>query len=96
MSKLKISDEYEGFSPEFALHVNSKKKNNDVKWLLDSACSKHITGEREDLVNFKKFVSKEEFEYVTLADKSVVAAVGKGSVNVYSDNVRIGDTYYTF
>ena len=36
-----------------------------------------------DLVNYEQFTSEDEFEYVTLADKSVVRAEGKGSVNVY-------------
>ena len=85
-SKMKVS-EFNGFSPEFALHVNVND-NEKQKWLLDSACSKHITGDKGDLVNFRKFTSEDEFEYVTLADKSIVRAVGKGSVNVYLRDIN--------
>ena len=81
-SKMKVSDEFAGFSPEFALHVNDHR-NEEIKWLLDSACSKHITGNKEDLVSFKKFEKEEDFEYVTLADNSIVRALGKGCINVY-------------
>ena len=82
MSKMNLSDSCEDFTPLFALHVNDTK-NEEKKWLLDSACSKHLTGIRKDLVNFKKFVREDEFEYVTLADNSVVKAEGKGNVNLY-------------
>ena len=39
-------------------------------------------------MNFTKFKSEEEAEYVTLADKSIVKAVGKGSVNLYLRDVN--------
>ena len=85
-SKMKVS-EFNGFSPEFALHVNVNEDKNE-RWLLDSACSKHITGNKGDLVSFKEFVSEDEVEYVTLADKSVVRAVGKGSMNIYLKDMK--------
>ena len=80
--KMKVNENYNNFCPEFALHVNDQT-SDERRWLLDSACSKHITGSKNDLVNFRDFQEEDEFEYVTLADKSIVKAVGKGSVNVY-------------
>ena len=45
-SKMKVSDddddEFHGFRPEFALHVGLSKIE-EKKWLLDSACSQHLT-----------------------------------------------------
>ena len=87
MSKMNMSDSCEDFTPLFALHVNDTK-NNEKKWLLDSACSKHITGIKKDLKKFKKFIKEEEYEYVTLADNSVVRAEGKGCLNVYLRDVN--------
>ena len=75
------SQENDDFTPEFALHVGVEKKKED--WLLDSACSRHITGCKEDLANYKKFTSKEESQYVVLADKSMVKAEGQGNLNLY-------------
>ena len=91
---MKICDEYEGFTPEFALHVDVKKV--EKRWLLDSACSKHLTGCKKDLVNFHKFVREDEFEYVTLADKSVVRAEGKGCLNLYLTDLHGNKVPVTF
>ena len=81
-----------GFCPEFALHVQADFPRDDVakydrkfvdnKWLLDSACSHHMTGEKGDLVNFKKFDDGKACS-VQLADESLVRAVGSGDLNVY-------------
>ena len=88
-------EEVNDFCPEFALHVK-EFRNDSLRWLLDSACSKHITGTREDLVNFKKFTSQTEFEYVTLADKSIVRAEGRGDLNVYLLDVNNKKVPITF
>ena len=59
-------------------------KEKKGKWLLDSACSRHMTGDKRDLVKYKQFdkKNKEETQYVTLADKSVIRAEGQGNLNV--------------
>ena len=80
LEKVTLKDD--NFYPEFALHVEVKKEK-ERKWLLDSACSRHISGERSELVNYKKFIRKEEFQYVVLADKSIVRAEGQGDLNLY-------------
>ena len=70
------------FCPEFAFCIRSNGKK-DEKWLLDSACSKHITGMKKDLVNFKEFDESDGKRFVELADKSVVRAEGYGELQVY-------------
>ena len=44
---------FSNFIPEFALHVSADNGNDS--WILDSACSSHMTGDKEDIVDFKKF-----------------------------------------
>ena len=49
------------FCPEFALHVQAEPSHgvvdnsDDSKWMLDSACSNHMTGNKSNLVNYKDF-----------------------------------------
>ena len=77
------------FCPEFALHVDDINKKLKARWLLDSACSKHMTGEKDDLVDYEEF-NKDNFDesqYVTLADKTVVRAAGQGKLNVHLRDV---------
>ena len=60
------------FTPEFALHVSDGKEIG-TKWLIDSACSKHITGDKKDLTKYKKYrdTDKDKADrYVELADGS--------------------------
>ena len=73
------------FCPEFALHVDDINKKLKARWLLDSACSKHMTGVKEDLVDYEEFDREkyDESQYVTLADKTVVRAAGQGKLNVH-------------
>ena len=79
------TNEEDDFVPIFALHVGDSNDEKDKTWLLDSACSSHITGEVEDLVNYQKFDGNvpKKSQYVTLADKSVVKATGQGNLNTY-------------
>ena len=69
------------FCPEFALHVQAEPSHgvvdtsDDSKWMLDSACSNHMTGNKSNLVNYKDF-DDDKPRYVTLADKSLVRAAG--------------------
>ena len=72
---------FDGFIPDFALHV-SDGDDKDSKWFLDSACSNHMTGELGDIIDFKEFPTDEP-RYVTLADKSLVPALGEGHMNMY-------------
>ena len=82
--KIRNEEESFNFTPEFALHV-SNGREVDTKWLLDSGCSKHMTGVIGDLVNYRKFDEKdtEESKYAELADGSLVKAEGQGELHVY-------------
>ena len=77
------------FHPEFVLHVDDHK-TKQARWLLDSACSKHMTGEKGDLDDYKEFDKEndDESQCVTLADKSVVRAVGQGCLNIYLRDIN--------
>ena len=73
----------DNFAFEFALHVNDNTTNCDEKWWLDSACSKHMTGVKDDLFNYQEFPDDDDPAHdVVLADKSVVRAVGQGELRV--------------
>ena len=67
------------FVPEFALHTENFG-NEQNHWIVDSGCSKHMSNVRSDFVNYKEFKTPLD---VQLADKSLVKAVGFGSVRVY-------------
>ena len=75
-------EHFDDFIPEFALHVGDLQ---EIKYLLDSGCSRHITGNKHDLANYNDFDEEDndESHMVTLADKSIVKAVGKGNLNVH-------------
>ena len=66
----------DGFAPEFALHV-SVDGGDDEAWWLDSACSRHMTSVEGD---FENLILNDTPIDVVLADKSVVPALGHGSV----------------
>ena len=71
------------FAFEFALHVDDENHIEcDDKWWLDSACSKHMTGVKEDLVDYQEFTEKDPKHDVILADKTVVHAVGQGDLRI--------------
>ena len=77
------------FTPEIALHVDSSGPDSPCDgddWYLDSACSQHMSGERDDLVNYEKFPPAEK-HHVTLADESRVLADGQGDLNMHLTNV---------
>ena len=38
------------FEPEFALAAGGDNDDDDSKWWIDSACSRHMTGDKTDLV----------------------------------------------
>ena len=52
----------------------------DNQWCVDSGCSKHMTYDSRDLVEYKKFKFPLD---VRLADKRIVKALGFGKVNIY-------------
>ena len=67
----------ENSGPEFALAVNG---NDDNSWWIDSACSQHMSGVKEDFVgSIQKLVKPVS---VKLADKSIVPAAGQGTVHL--------------
>ena len=70
-------------SPETAL-IASDDIPCDEKWWLDSGCSRHMTGVKEDLWNYHEFTQKNDPRHqVTLADKSVVPGEGEGDLCMY-------------
>ena len=58
------------------LHVQESKDNN---WCTNSGCSKNMTYELRDLVDYKKFKYPID---VQLADNTVVKAEGFGKLNL--------------
>ena len=98
MESLNIGDDGD-FFPEFALHVTVPDQEEEKpKWLLDSACSQHITGNRADLTNFKEFEKNDNslYRYVKLADESVVCAKGVGNLNLYLTDEKNNQIPITF
>ena len=65
--------------------MNVPEEKGEAKWLLDSACTRHITGTISDLKGCEEFPENDNSSsrYVTLADGSVVRATGQGNLNVY-------------
>ena len=78
------------FAFEFALHVNDSATDCDEKWWLDSACSRHMTGVKDDLFNYKPFPSNDDdpSHCVVLADKSTVRAAGVGELRVILTDIN--------
>jgi transposase InsO family protein len=56
---------------------NESTKSND--WIIDSGATKHMSYQREQMVNFKEF---SEVHVVRMGDGRVVEAKGKGTVQV--------------
>ena len=54
-----VNENYNGFCAKYALYVNDQK-SDERKWLLDSACSKHITVSKNDFVNIRDFREEED------------------------------------
>ena len=67
------------FEPEFALTTDDEANDDDDDWWIDSACSRHMSGNEKDFVSIEKL---EKPVNVNLADKSVVPAAGVGNVNL--------------
>ena len=64
--------------PEFALKVGVEGVSDD-EWWLDSGCSRHMSSRKED---FHRLLKLPQPVDVMLADKSVIHAVGIGSVKM--------------
>ena len=79
VDRLSIADEDGGFYPEFALHTEEVTRGEN-RWIVDSGCSKHMSFVKSDFVYYKEFAMPLD---VRLADKSLVKAVGFGSVQIY-------------
>ena len=67
------------FCSEFALAVNGNDEDKEDSWWIDSACSQHMSGVKEDFVSIGKL---DKPTSIKLADKSVVPAAGKGTVHL--------------
>ena len=73
----------ENFAFEFALHVDDADRQVcDEKWWLDSACSRHMTGVKSDLVDYREFTEDDPKHDVVLADKTIVRGAGEGDLRV--------------
>ena len=83
-----VQDDF-GFQPEFALHV---EESSDNRWCVDSGCSKNMTYDLRDLVDYKKFKFPLD---VRLADKTVVQAEGFGKLNLYLSEKNGGEVPIT-
>ena len=59
-----------------ALKVQDK---GDI-WYVDNGCSKHMTGDKDKFLNFKKHKGK-----VTFGDNASCNILGKGTVNLEKD-----------
>ena len=84
------STKFVDFCPEFALCVGDALAGCDEdseRWLLDSACSQHMSDDVNDLVNYREF-SEGESHNVTLADESVVPAAGQGDLNMHLTDIH--------
>ena len=82
MSLAEDGDSY--FEAEIALHVDGENLVDD-DWYLDSGSSKHMTFDKEDLVDYRCF--KDPID-VKLADKTIVKAFGFGKVNIFLREVN--------
>ena len=79
-SDMRLDDEHStSFAAEFALHVDDQESVRN-EWCLDSGSSKHITYDKDDLVNYNKFRFPVD---VRLADKRVVKAYGFGNTELH-------------
>ena len=67
------------FEPEFALAADGEENSDKDSWWIDSACTRHMSGDKSDFVSINKL---DEPVNVNLADKSVVPAAGVGDVNL--------------
>ena len=66
------------FQPAFALKIDIEGRNDD-EWWLDSGCSRHMKRRWEVLHCFLKLSQTVK---VVLAEKSVIPAVGIGSIKM--------------
>ena len=58
--------------------------NPHSEWILDSGCSRHMSGEEQLFNN----VTKQDLDLVTFGDNSKVRAVGIGSVD-FADTIQV-------
>ena len=69
------------FEPEIALQVDVGESDT---WYLDSGCSRHMTSEEKDFSSLKPI----DPIPVALADKSVIYAIGEGTVRTKMMDVK--------
>ena len=69
------ADEYESRYTAFAAHL--EVTDSSAKWLIDSGASKHMTYQKEILVDYRQFNRPQQ---VGLGDGRTVEAVGVGNV----------------
>ena len=63
--------------------VALKVQDKGDLWYVDSGCSKHMTGDKDTLLNLKEHKGK-----VTFGDNASGNILGKGSVNVGKANAK--------
>jgi hypothetical protein len=61
----------------------TKECKEEDEWFIDSGCSSHMTGDQSKFVNLKKSSGN-----VAFGDESSTKILGKGTVNLRSENVK--------
>jgi hypothetical protein len=63
----------------------TKESKEEDEWFIDSGCSSHMTRDQRKFVNLKKKAGN-----VAFGDDSSTKILGKGTVNLGSENVKEG------
>jgi hypothetical protein len=69
----------------FQITLVTKECKEEDEWFIDSGCSSHMTGDQRKFVSLKKKGGN-----VTFGDDSSTKILGKGIVNLGSENVKAG------
>jgi hypothetical protein len=63
----------------------AKECKEEYKWFIDSGCSSHMTGDQIKFVSLKKKGGN-----VVFGDDSSTKILGKGTIKIGSENVKVG------
>jgi hypothetical protein len=65
------------------------KEEEEDEWYIDSGCSTHMNGDQNKFINLNKKGGS-----VAFGDESSVKVLGKGIVNIGSENVKQKMSYW--